>query len=141
MTKTSEVLCSRQYHPNLPTVSNIRLQIFCIQMFCIQFSDLFYFEFSRKKCRLSFVIAKMDTQLMLDKPAIKAFKIFIQFLFNFINIFMMTYMGFPISIRKKIAFDSLLHIISIYEREEGQEYSLAVHHWACIHVEKMHSPN
>ena len=89
-----------------------------ISIFYIQFSDLFYFEFSRKKYRLSFVIAKMDTQLIINKPVTTAFKIFIQLFFNLINIFMLTQKACIISIKKKITFDSLWHIINIYEKEQ-----------------------
>ena len=72
-----------------------------ISIFYIQFSHLLYFEFSRKKYRLSFAIAKMDTQLNIDKPVTNAFKIFIQLFFNFINIFMLTYKACITSIKKK----------------------------------------
>ena len=101
-----------------PKYFTLKCGLICICPYFIFSFLTFYFEFSSKKYRLSFVITKINTQLIIDKPVTNAFKIFIQLFFNFINIIMLTEKACIISIKKKIIFDSLSHIINIYEKEQ-----------------------
>ena len=64
--------------------------LICISPYFI-FTFLTFFILNLVAKRLSFVITKMDTNLIIDKPVTNAVQIFIQLFFNFINIFMLTY--------------------------------------------------
>ena len=102
----SSNIVSSSMHPKYFT-----LECCLISILYIQFSDLFYFEFSHRKYRLKFVLKWI--LLIINKPV----KIFIQLFFSFINVFMLTYKACMISIKKKITFDSLQRI-NMYEKEQ-----------------------